>query len=534
MQGDSAYLPLWFCFVAALCTLPVALIWRDREIRSRPWQASLPVLGATFVAAYLSMAFAYASSPSFFDHFEPSITLGAERILRGEQAFPGPESAAQYASIYGPNAYLFNALCVAAWPEIIAGSKLAGTAAAFLFCFVFGLGCARRNGWRIGAIQLGYVIAGCLLFGQFGYWNRPEPLQLLGVALALLSLTVSAAAWQGVLIGVATALLMNLKIHSLLYVLPVIAELAHRGYWRVLFIGGAVCSAGLIAPFVFPALFSIEGYLGSLAGAATHSFSFDLFLKNLAGLLFFTLPVLFGKLCTRRSPKSPVDYGWVFALVLCLTSLLVCGIASKLGAGSHHLIPLLPLFAWALSAPLRTLFTAQTLRPLLVAMSVSWVGAILLCAFQSQQAVRTVLRNDHGSAIVANLRAIRTTYPQYTIQMGSGNPSQWFLYWYRPELRSQSPVDFLDITVWMDMLHAGRRLMPQTRQVISDERFDLWVIPKGGVPFTQVSFYPPYGDLFDDAWRASFNSHYRLVETSPFYDLYLANRIKELPTVERR
>jgi len=56
-------------------------------------------LAVVIIAWYLLMAFAYARAPSFLDHFEPSIALGALRVLAGEQAFHDPQNAAQYASI---------------------------------------------------------------------------------------------------------------------------------------------------------------------------------------------------------------------------------------------------------------------------------------------------------------------------------------------------------------------------------------------------------------------------------------------------
>src|SRR5262249_46370036 len=163
-------------------------------------------------------------------------------------AFSDPNGAAQYASIYGPNAYLFNAIFVALWPEAIAGSKLAGAVAALAFGAFFLFLCARKSGLGVAVLQVAVVLGPCLFFVQYGYWNRPEPLQLLGVALALSVLTARSFLVQTICLAISVALLVNLKVHSVLYVAPVIAELAIRRRWWVLWFSAAIGGAGIVVP----------------------------------------------------------------------------------------------------------------------------------------------------------------------------------------------------------------------------------------------------------------------------------------------
>lgn len=480
-------------------------------------------LALAVVAWYFLMAWAYALAPSFLDHFEPSIALGALRVLAGEQAFHDSQSAAQYASIYGPNAYLVNAAWIALWPDVIAGSKLAGAAAAMVFCAVFAVACIRKHGRTVACLQLAFTLGGGLLFGHASYWNRPEPLQLIGVALALLSLTLTSPRWMAVALGTAVALLVNLKVHSLLYVLPIIGLLVSHRQWRELRLGALVAAVGIAAPFLASDLFSIRNYIQLLAGATQHPLSFALLERNIAFLVFLALPLVACVVYGRKAVGD--DAGGVYLVTLGGVGVLVCLIGSKAGAGPHHLLPLLPLVAWGMGQPLRAFVRSGTLRLVPTVLAAAWVVVLLGFAGRVQMRVWTSIQQDEGRLVIADLAAIRATYPAASIQMGTAGPDQWSLYWYRPALRSHNPVDFVDATTRMDAHLLGRDLPASTRDVLERGQFDIWLIPKGGAPFTQTSYYPPFGEIFSRDVRQAFEHGYRRARGSAYFDIYLARRI---------
>lgn len=480
-------------------------------------------LALAVVAWYFVMTWAYALAPSFLDHFEPGIALGALRVLAGEQAFHDSQRAAQYASIYGPNAYLLSAAWIAVWPEIIAGSKLAGAVAGMVFCAVFAVACIRKHGRTVACLQLAFTLGGGLLFGHASYWSRPEPLQLIGVALALLSLTLTSPRWMAVALGTAVALLVNLKVHSLLYVLPIIGILVSHRQWRELGLSGLVAAVGITTPFLASDLFSMRNYIQLLAGAAQHPLSFDLFERNIVFLVFLALPLVACAVYSRRALVD--DAGGSYLATLGGVGVLVCLIGSKAGAGPHHLLPLLPLFAWGLGQPLRAFVRSGTLRPVPTVLAAAWIVVLLCFAGRVQMRVWMSIRHDGGRLVIADLAAIRATYPQSSIQVGPAGPDQWSLYWYRPALRPRNPVDFLDVAMWMDAHLTGRDLPAATRDVLARGHFDIWLIPKGGAPFTQTSYYPPFGDLFSRDVRQSFEHGYRWASSSAYFDIYLARRI---------
>lgn len=414
---------------------------------------------------------------------------------------------------------------------MIGGSKIAGAVAGLGFCGVFAVACTRKYGALVAFLQVAFAVSICMLFEQFGYWNRPEPLLLVGVSLTLLATTLRSACASALMLGLGIALLVNLKIHSGLYVMPVVAGLLFQRRWQVLFFGFFIAAIGLIGPFVFSEVFSLENYFQSLTAAANHSLSGSLFVGNILALLFFSVPLALFGARLHDSSSSEFEPGVIsvaYLSTLGVVSLVVCVIGSKTGAGSYHLIPLLPHLIWSIGHPLRDSLPKTHLRMIPAAIFTAWAVAIIFSAGDSQAIVWRGARADQGAAVVADLRNIRTLYPNTTIQVGCGGPNSYFLYFYRPKLRSQGPVEFLDAAEWMDKQLSGKTFSPATLAAFQEGRFDIWLIPKHSVPFTQTSYYPLQGGLFTDEFRSAFRSGYRLIGQSGFFDIYLARRILHL------
>jgi hypothetical protein len=295
--------------------------------------------------------------------------------------------------------------------------------------------------------------------------------------------------------------------------------------------------AGLAAPFLFVDLFSLRNYLQSLGGATRHHWSLAMFSGNISALSFFALPLI-ALVAVKPKPDDSMSIlgepSRAYGVTLGIVAFLACVVGSKLGAGPQHLIPLLPHLAWLMSKPLRSFLHATAIRPITAAAVSAWLIALLVCAGISQGKVWKGIVHDQGRIIIDDLHSVRAAFPGRSMQMGCGNPRWWFLYWYRPELRSHDPVDFIDITAWMDMEHAGRTISERTLETFRHEKFDIWLIPKFSEPFTQTSYYPPFGDLFNPEFRNAFASGYRLVGRSRCYDIYAARRLDHLPAISAR
>ena len=48
----------------------------------------------------------------------------------------------------------------------------------------------------------------------------------------------------------------------------------------------------------------------------------------------------------------------------------------------------------------------------------------------------------------------------------------------------------------------------------------LWIIPKGGEPFSMRTYYPPYGPLFSDAVRSEFHRDFARIRSTESFDVY--------------
>jgi hypothetical protein len=262
-----------------------------------------------------------------------------------------------------------------------------------------------------------------------------------------------------------------------------------------------------------------------------------MFVGNICALVFYAFPVVALMFTQRSTDKTSLitkEPSPAYLVALAFVSLLACVIGSKLGAGPQHLLPLLPHFAWILGGALSARIGVPNYRPFAIATASAWVLALIACDGMSQGNIWRHIQYDRGRIAIDDLHAIRDAFPRSTIQMGCGDRLRWGMYWYRPELHAHNPVDFIDVTAWMDMQHAGRTFPQSTLDTIREGKFDIWLIPKFCQPFATSSYYPPFGDFLGPEIRQAFASGYRLAGRSRCYDIYLARRLPILPVVQHQ
>ena len=217
------------------------------------------------VLLYLTMVIVYAATPAYYDHVEPSVASVSWVVVRGQTAYPGPESAGMYGLPYGPMLFLLNGLTMRVLGAGIITSKLAGAGAAMASLFLVGLAVRRVRGEWLRALRWTALVY--LMFGAASMWVRAEPLLLLASGLAVLSLTVPPVA-SLLLIGVAIGLGVNLKVSAIIYLFPAFVLVWKRQ-------GPGACAAAAAAAAVVAALpyivfpnISLAGYLSWVQAAA--------------------------------------------------------------------------------------------------------------------------------------------------------------------------------------------------------------------------------------------------------------------------
>src|SRR5215471_14337918 len=101
-QRTAISLMMTFCLgLLAAVYKPNFLRFIDHRIR-----ISLQAAAGFVSALYLLFSVIYLLVPAYLDHFEPTVAVNAELLLRGNTLYPAWESGEGiYGSIYGPVLY---------------------------------------------------------------------------------------------------------------------------------------------------------------------------------------------------------------------------------------------------------------------------------------------------------------------------------------------------------------------------------------------------------------------------------------------
>lgn len=139
--------------------------------------------------------------------------------------------------------------------------------------------------------------------------------------------------------------------------------------------------------------------------------------------------------------------------------------------------------------------------------------------YRSGMQAGSIMRD--AAAVDADIRTILASHADRTIGMGYGGEGTHFRHTYqRPLLTFAEQPMLIDVVAQMDAKRASLDLSPATLECIDDGMIDIWLIPRGQTPFAKRNWYPPHEEIFSAELRAHFLDHYRLEETSEFFDLW--------------
>ena len=277
---------------------------RDRLSPSAPgagagW-ARLPAT-SLIVMAYVAIVIVYAATPAYFDHVEPSVASVSWMVMRGQPAYPDPESAGLYGLPYGPMLFLLNGLTMKVLGASIITSKIAGACGAIASLVLVGLAVGRARGeWPRAVCWMAIVY---LMFGAASTWARAEPLLLVSSGLAVLSLTLPRVpSW--LLLGIAIGLGVNLKASAIIYLFPAFALV-----WKKHGLGASVAATATAAvvaaiPYLFFSNISLAGYLSWLQAAAGQGVRLGALPAALEWMLVLVVPMF----AMGRSEVARADF----------------------------------------------------------------------------------------------------------------------------------------------------------------------------------------------------------------------------------
>ena len=124
---------------------------------------------------------------------------------------------------------------------------------------------------------------------------------------------------------------------------------------------------------------------------------------------------------------------------------------------------------------------------------------------------------------MVDVRGIQRQYPSRKIYMGYGDGNTYAYTFSRVELVFSGEPYFLDSAALMDFDFSGIAIPDATIEKLVSEEDALWLIPINAEPFTIKNWYWRHdedGYLFDEPFRAAFNSGFEKLATSTYFDIW--------------
>jgi hypothetical protein len=502
--------------LAVVLTLVAAALLRGRAGTRAAALLSVATAAAA-LPAYIVIAVWYATDPRYFDAAEPTIPVVGWLFTLGQPIYHDVDAASRYAHIYGPLAFIAPGLVLQlAGPGILASKALGVAAGAGSLALTWASLAAVTSRGR-AVVLTGACALTCLVFRNYTFWTRPDPLLLLASAAGLLIVVRSRGIGTGVALGVVIGVLAGLKITGPLYALPLLVLLAVRDGRAA---AGTALAAGLasaLLPFALPNV-SLSAYLAWVELSAKNGLEFAALRQNLDWTAFLLLPLAVAWLPAggwRRPERAVLLGGGSIAAGL----LAVAVAASKPGAGPYHLLPFVPLVACGIAAGLARQRDGAS-RRLAAPVAVAWVVTLAVAAAAQQASLFRALGDGHAREELEDLRAFLARHPGVVAQMaGSSYDRPTFV---RPILTFASGLYLIDPPAVQEHQLSGVPMPAATIDAIRTCRAEAWLAPAGTEPFAGRNRYPAMAlaPLFPDELRLAFHAAYARAERIGHYDVW--------------
>ena len=476
---------------------------------------ALPLVGMVVLST------GYLLSPTYADHIEASAASLVHYFRQGLPLYPDLTSYTFHGLLYGPLLSEASSLGYLIASGAIA-SKLVGWTAAWTAVTVLVL--TARSGRRdaIWAAASACSLAALATVGTVMISDRSDPLLLLWASLALFAV-VRLPPWSGLLLAACLAgSAADLKAHGPLYIAPALAlwasaHLARRGArlgWGAGLAAAGAAAVGFLLPFI-PAGASLPGYLHYLWLGGHHGLDLDVFGRNCVFLAGLWTPAVLVLITTRTLPLTPERW---LAGALLAAQLIVAVVASKRGAGLHHLLPFVCFHAFLLERWLRQAASRSpdVARGAALACCVAVLGSVPMAAVGLRGALYFDLQRPYQQAVQQDVVKLAGRYPG--VMMGITDVTSLGLTNYRTwlTLRGNRQTDYGAL---MDWTASGASDAPLVL-ALEDCEIPFVLIPQG--PARPFSMYNPYNGepLFSDEVRRVFAQHYSRVGRGEYFEVF--------------
>lgn len=496
------------------------------------------------IASYLKFIWIYSFSPFYLDHVESYITSTSLNFLKGGPVWHDDQSTTQFVLFaYGPITFLVQAAVLSIFRgDVIIISKSVGGAAATLGLLLFAFSASKatqraqsqNSDFILTLLGTGIYSAVLINLDQFSFWNRGDSLTLLITNLVLFfrfSFFKKNDSKSMIILGLLSALLMNIKIHAILYITPIVFDCLQKSDRKNIFKFIITALIFLSIPFLMPRV-SLTSYLFCLGQASKHGFSKTLMLSNLRFFGFVLLGPVFGLylICGSLHPVKGHTLKSIVPFLVC--SLLALLLSSKNGAGRHHLMPFLPvvwIYALKNLGQLKfkdRIFQSKTRCIIFViglfTFSTSIFGSIAGVRYQMKHFLHLRNMDPWVNSIRTDLQKISHDFSKLKVEMGIGEGKGYAATYYKPYLLADNTINryHLDAADIMDFNQSQLALSPYfTEAFFSCELSQIWLVPKGNVPFEMTNFYNNK-KLFTEQFKQRFQQRFVKIAETEHFDVY--------------
>lgn len=507
--------------VAWLCWIAIDQARRRFEPSSNTTRAAGLAVGLIAVTVYAAIVVWYALQPVFFDPAEPTITAVSAVFAAGRPLYPALDAPERYAHIYGPDLFIFHAAAMRLLGARVLVSKAVGAISALGGLFLTYRAFVRVVSPRDALAAVGVCALVYLEFGDTTFWTRPEPLLILCTAAALYGSTSGSSVASIALVGIATAVAWNLKVSAPLYILPLFTVLVTRARWRGAFAVAAIAIPLAAAPFLIKTI-SFVHYAQYIRLSAGNGLMMARLRQNIEWAVVLMSPLAAGLVCAAANDHARARIDPLLTS-LCLSIVALIVIAAKPGAGPYHLLPAVPVIAyavlrlparvWGRSAP-----RAMAAALVTTAVVFAWSKQIIL--------IRTVRGRDLAQATI-DVREFLDGHPSASVGVGYAGTSRSSDA--RVEAVFRTHDYWLDAPAVQEYRLAGLPMPASVITALAECRTRYWLIPRGGEPFLVPSAYWPAAGpprVFPDAFRDAFLRAYRRVGETRYFAVWECARAR--------
>jgi hypothetical protein len=450
-------------------------------------------------------------------------------LYQGYPLYTDVDFPARYSLQHGPIVYLLSGGIMKLFGANFVTAKLSGIIALLFAILISWIWFSKLLDKKDALLLVG-LETWILFHWHHIYFIRPDSMMLLCVVVSMYMITTKQDKLLLILgLSIPLAIMANLKIHGVVYFLPIIAIAYERMGWKKLLYAGCLALLIAVLPFLLPQI-SIHNYMIWLFQSLHHGFSIKNFIPKVAMLIvLFSLPITIGRIYGVNMRNFYLRNK--FTLLTLLSSLIIISIiASKAGSGTNHLIPFVPIFCYLIillvseaekrNGGLLAVDIPTLLTKLSSIMLVLIVVIITVSGINTEKRLFKIISANDRRLMVQDLQSIEKLYAGKTIEVGYGTERSYKVYDDLIPLAvfHGNPL-LVEAVALGDMVEAGLPIPPATIKSLEDGNVEVWLIPAGDIPFTVSSGHK--SPLFSEVFRQTFFENYKLVSSTPFFDIWV-------------